>query len=267
METGATINYFQSIILGFIEGLTEFLPISSTFHLLLAGRLLALSSNEYTKLFEIFIQSGAILAVVWLYRQQLLTSLELVKKTLVAFSPTAILGIILYRPIKNIFMEEIRGQVIIFIFIGLVFLTFEFLAKKKIIRLEKSILSLTYFQALLIGTVQTLAFFPGVSRAGAVILIMMLLGYRRDEAAFFSFFLAIPTILSAGFFDLFKSRSVLTSFSQQILPLAIGFIVSFLVAMAAVRWFIGYLRTHSLNLFAYYRFFLGTLAFLWLLLK
>lgn len=267
MESIETIDYLQSIILGFIEGLTEFLPISSTFHLLLAGRLLALNSNMYIKLFEIFIQSGAILAVVWLYRWQLIRRLELVKKTLVAFLPTAILGIIFYRPIKNIFMEKMRGQVVIFIFIGLIFIIFEFLAKKKIIKLEKSILSLTYLQALLIGTVQALAFFPGVSRAGAVILIMMLLGYRRDEAAFFSFFLAIPTILSAGFFDLFKSRSVLTSFPQQIFPLAIGFLVSFLVAMAAVRWFISYLRTHSLNLFAIYRFFLGSLAFLWLLLS
>lgn len=267
METLVTINYLQSIILGFIEGLTEFLPISSTFHLLLFGRLLALPSNEYTKLFEIFIQSGAILAVVWLYRRPLLTRLELVKKTLVAFFPTAFLGIILYRPIKNIFMEEIRGQIIIFISIGLIFLFFEFLVQRKIIKLEKSLFLMTYPQALLIGAVQAFAFFPGVSRAGAVILIMMLLGYRRDEAAFFSFFLAIPTILSAGFFDLFKSRSVLTSFSEQIFPLAIGFVVSFLVAMGAVRWFIGYLRTHSLNLFAFYRFFFGSLALLWLLLK
>lgn len=267
METLETISYFQSIVLGLIEGLTEFLPISSTFHLLLFGRVLALSSNEYTKLFEIFIQSGAILAVLWLYRWPLITRLELVKRTLIAFLPTAILGIILYGPIKHIFMEEIQGQVIIFIFIGLIFLIFEFLVKRKIIKLEKSLLSMTYPQALLIGTVQALAFFPGVSRAGAVILIMMILGYRRDEAAFFSFFLAIPTILSAGFFDLFKSRSILTSFSQQIFPLAIGFIVSFLVAMAAVRWFIGYLRTHSLILFAFYRFFIGGLAWLWLLLK
>lgn len=265
MDTIYTINYFKSIILGFVEGWTEFLPISSTFHLLLAGRALGLASNEYTKLFEIFIQSGAILAVVWLYRREFLNRLDLVSKTLISFLPTAFLGIILYRPIKNIFMEKIVAQITIFIFIGLIFLIFEYLVRKKIIKLEKSIVSLTYSQALLVGTVQAVAFFPGISRAGAIILIMMLLGYRRDEAAFFSFFLAVPTILSAGFFDLFKSRSILTSFSQQIFPLVLGFIVSFIVAMASVRWFIGYLRGHSLNLFAFYRFFLGSLALLWLL--
>ncbi|MCX7975348.1 MAG: undecaprenyl-diphosphate phosphatase [Candidatus Aminicenantes bacterium] len=265
MQAIYTLDYFKSIILGFIEGVTEFLPISSTFHLLLASRALGLSSNEYIKLFDIFIQSGAILAVVWLYRHELITRLDLLGKTLVAFIPTAILGIVLYHPIKNIFMEEMLGQVILFIGFGLIFLFFEWMVNKKIIRLEKSIFSLTYPQALLIGASQVLAFFPGVSRAGAVILIMMLLGFRRAEAAFFSFFLAIPTIISAGLFDLFKSRSVLTSFSHQILPLSLGFIVSFLVAMAAIRWFINYLKVHSLSLFAFYRFFLGGLTLIWIL--
>lgn len=267
METINSINYFQSVILGLVEGLTEFLPISSTFHLLLVGRALSLLSNEYTKLFEIFIQSGAILAVVWLYRRDLLTRLDLVVKTMIAFLPTATLGIILYRPIKNIFMEKITGQISLFIFIGLIFLLFEALVKKKIIKLEKSISSLTYFQAFLIGTAQALAFFPGVSRAGAVILIMMLLGYRRSEAAFFSFFLAIPTIISAGLFDLYKSRDVLVSASHQIIPLVLGFGVSFIVAVISVRWFISYLKVHSLNIFAFYRFFFGGLVLLWLLLK
>jgi undecaprenyl-diphosphatase len=259
------MGLIEALILGIVEGLTEFLPISSTFHLLLTAQVLNLPSSEYTKLFEIFIQSGAILAVVWLYRRDIWSRLDLVAKTLAAFLPTAVLGIALYQPIKIIFMEQTWGHIIIFIFVGGLFIVFEMLVRRGFLRLEKTIASLTFPEALLIGTIQAIAFFPGVSRAGAVILAMMALGYRRAEAAFFSFFLAIPTIGSAAIFDLYKSRGSLHSFSQQILPLSFGFIVSFLVALVAVRWFIGYLKAHSLSLFALYRFLVGSLALLFLL--
>jgi len=262
-----TITSWQALILGLIEGLTEFLPISSTFHLLLTSQILKIPLNQYTKLFEIFIQSGAILAVIWLYRREIFSRFDLVVKTALAFIPTAFLGIVLYGPIKDIFMMEIPGQIYIFIFIGFLFLLFEFLIGRGLIKLTKTINLLKFHEALIIGALQALAFFPGVSRAGAVILTMMLLGYRRSEAAFFSFFLAIPTIMGAAVFDLYRSRAVLISFRYQILPLSLGFVVSFLVALAAIRWFLGYLRNHSLNLFAFYRFIVGLLACLWLFLK
>jgi len=262
-----TISIWQALILGIIEGLTEFLPVSSTFHLLLTSQILKIPLNQYTKLFEIFIQSGAILAVIWLYRQEIISRFDLVAKTALAFLPTALLGIGLYGPIKNIFMEQVWGQVYIFLFTGLLFLLFEFLIRRGLIKLTKTINSLKFHEALIIGSLQALAFFPGVSRAGAVILVMMLFGYRRSEAAFFSFFLAIPTIIGAAAFDLYKSRDALISFRYQILPLSLGFVVSFLVALVAIRWFLGYLKNHSLNLFAFYRFILGFLASLWLFLK
>ncbi len=256
----------KAAILGVVEGLTEFLPVSSTFHLLLAARLAGLPADEFTKLFEIFIQAGAILAVVWLYRRPILTRLDLACKTAAAFLPTAFFGIALYRPIKNVFFEKQWAQVFIFIFVGLVFIGFELLIRRGFIKLNKTIASLTWKEALIVGTGQVLSFFPGVSRAGAVIIIMMLLGYRRAEAAFFSFFLAIPTILSAAFFDLYRSRHALVTFSHQVLPLILGFVISFLVALMAVSWFIRYLQTHNLNLFGFYRFLLGGLAILYFLL-
>lgn len=261
------MKFLSAICLGIIEGITEFLPISSTYHLLLVSRLLHLPHNEFTKLFHIFIQSGAILAVVWLYRYDLIRRLDLGLKTLVAFVPTALMGIIFYRPIKDIFMERFFLQVIIFLLLGLLFILFELLIKKAVLKLKKTLVSLTFFEAILIGFIQCLAFFPGVSRSGAVILMMMIFGYRRDEAAFFSFFLSIPTIISAGIYDLYKSWDSLVSFKSGIFPLSLGFSVSFIVALAAVRWFIGYLKKHSLNLFAFYRFLLGVLTILWLSLE
>ncbi len=260
------MDVIKALLLGIVEGLTEFLPISSTFHLLFVGEILRLPLTEYTKLFEIFIQSGAILAVVWLYRREIFSRHGLVVKTMVAFAPTALLGVILYRPIKNIFMEEKTGQIFIFILMGCLFLFFEFLVRRGWLKLAKSLASLSLVEALLIGSFQALSSFPGVSRAGAVILVMMVLGYRRAEAAFFSFLLAIPTLGSAALYDLYQSRGSLESFSQHVFPLSLGFIVSFLVAMVAVRWFIRYLQAHSLSLFAFYRFLVGGCALLWLFL-
>lgn len=260
------MGILKAAILGVIEGLTEFMPISSTFHLLLAARISGLAPDEFTKLFEIFIQAGAILAVVWLYRRQILTHFDLAAKTIVAFLPTALFGIVFYRPIKNVFFEKVWAQVFIFILVGLVFIGFEFLIGRGFLRLNKSIAALSWREAVLVGSGQALSFFPGVSRAGAVIIIMMLLGYRRAEAAFFSFFLAIPTILSAALFDLYKSRHSLVTFSHQVMPLSFGFFISFLVALVAVRWFISYLQTHNLVFFGFYRLLLGGLAILYFLL-
>ncbi len=257
------MKIIHAIFLGLIEGLTEFLPISSTYHLFLATQFFKIPLNEFVKLFNVFIQGGAILSVVWLYRREILGKLDLMFKTLISFLPSALAGFFLYRPIKDIFMIQHWLQTLFFLFIGALFFLFEGLIKKGSIILEKKISSLTLFEAVLIGTSQIIAFIPGVSRAGIVLLIMMLLGYRRADAALFSFFLAIPTIIGASLFDLFKSRHSLNSFFGQVFPLSLGFFISFIVAMMAVRWFVAYLQKHTLNLFAFYRLFLGSLILLW----
>ncbi len=260
------MTFWTSLVLGLIEGLTEFLPVSSTFHLLAAGRLLGIGKGEFAKLFDVVIQSGAILAVVLLYWKKLRTDFELVKKTLTAFVPTAVLGVLAYRTIKDIFFESDLWMTGIFVAVGLIFLLFEGMVSKGWLRPQRPLSDLTYGHAVIIGLAQCLAFFPGVSRSGAVILVMMVLGFRRDESAAFSFLIAIPTILAAGGYDLFKSKELLLD-SISLLPvLAAGFITAFAVAYVAVKWFIRYLQSHTLNLFGIYRLLAGAGLILLLLL-
>jgi undecaprenyl-diphosphatase len=256
------MGIWDAILLGIIEGLTEFIPVSSTFHLIAAARIIGRGGGEFAKLFEVFIQSGAILAVLVIFWKRLSRDPALVKKTLAAFLPTVILGVIAYRTIKTVFFNSYNGMIAIFILVGLVFLIFERLVKKGVFHPGKTLASLTYRDAVLIGLAQALAFFPGVSRAGAVILVMMVLGFRRDDAASFSFFLAIPTILAAGAYDLFKTRDLLLQSVAYIPVLAVGFAVAFAVALFALRWLIRYLQSHTLNLFGFYRLAAGVLLLL-----
>jgi undecaprenyl-diphosphatase len=259
------MSFLEAIILGLVEGLTEFIPVSSTFHLIAVARVLGRGEGEFAKLFEVFIQSGAILAVLLLFYNRLRKDPALIKKILTAFLPTMALGILAYRTIKNIFFDSYNWMIGIFILVGIVFLIFEWLVKKGVFSPGKSLSELTYRDAVLIGLAQSLAFFPGVSRAGAVILIMMLLGFRRDEAAAFSFFLAIPTILGAGAYDLYKTRDLLFQSVSYIPVLAIGFVAAFAVAVLALKWLLRYLQTHTLNLFGFYRLAAGAVLLLALL--
>ena len=260
------MGFWESILLGIVEGLTEFLPISSTFHLIFASKLLGAGEGNFTKLFDVFIQSGAILAVVILYWERLRKDFALVKKTMAAFIPTAILGVIAYKTIKEVFFESYAWMIGIFILVGVLFLVFEGLVKRGLFQPQKPLSELTYRNAIIIGLAQSLAFLPGVSRAGAVILAMMILGYRRDDAAAFSFLLAIPTIFSAGAYDLFKTRELLLASGSQAMMLPVGFISAFIVAYFAVKWFIRYLQNHTLNLFGVYRLIAATILLLLLLL-
>lgn len=260
------MNFWVSIFLGIIEGLTEFLPISSTFHLIFASKLIGGAEGEFTKLFNVFIQSGAILAVVILYWRRLKKDSALVKKTLAAFIPTAILGVFAYKTIKEVFFVSYAWMIGIFIFIGILFFVFEGLVKKGGLKPHKPLSELTYRNAVIIGLAQSLAFLPGVSRAGAVILAMMILGYRRDDSAAFSFLLAIPTIFAAGAYDLFKTRDILFAAESNVIMLLVGFIAAFVVAYFAVKWFIRYLQNHTLNLFGFYRLAAGSIMLLLVLL-
>jgi undecaprenyl-diphosphatase len=262
LDMWATMGFWESLLLGIIEGLTEFLPISSTFHLIFASKLIGGAEGDFTKVFNVFIQSGAILAVVILYWERLKKDSALVKKTLAAFIPTAILGVLAYKTIKQVFFESYAWMMGIFILVGLLFLVFEELVRNGRLRPQKRLSELTYRKAIIIGLAQSLAFLPGVSRAGAVILAMMILGYRRDDSAAFSFLLAIPTILSAGAYDLFKTRELLLASGSHAMMLLIGFIVAFAVAYFVVKWFIGYLQNHTLNLFGTYRLVVGSILLL-----
>lgn len=239
----------QAIIFGIVEGVTEFLPISSTFHLIWVSNVLKIQQTDFQKLFEVVIQSGAILAVLLPFIQAIKKDFSLLTKVIAAFIPTGVLGFILYRVVKNIFFTHTQLQLIVFVTVGILFIVFEYIRKSPY---NKSITSITYQEAILVGIIQALAVIPGVSRAGAVILTLMALSYKREEAARFSFFLAIPTIFSASIYDLYKSSTVIQSGSDYVL-LATGFFVAFVTALIVVRWFIIYLSRHTISTFGWYR--------------
>jgi len=260
------MDFWDSIILGIVEGLTEFLPISSTFHLIFVSKALGTGESDFVKLFNVFIQSGAILAVLALYWKSLRRDRALVKKTLAAFGPTALLGILSYVVIKQVFFESDMGMTAVFLLVGALFFVFEGLVKKGWLRPEKALSELTYGNAILIGIAQCLAFLPGVSRAGAVILTMMILGFRRADAAAFSFLLAVPTLLAAGAYDLYNTREAILHSANNALLLAVGAVFAFAVAYLVMRWFIRYLQRHTLHLFGFYRLIVGSILLLVLLL-
>jgi len=250
----------NSIILGLVEGVTEFLPISSTAHLIIASSLLKLPQSEFISFFEVFIQSGAILAVIYLYFGYINKHKELVPKVLVSFIPTAVIGFVMRNTIKTVFFPSLNMIAMTLLVVGLVFILIEFLIKNKTLVLKGSLKEITYCDAFLIGLIQSLAIIPGVSRAGAVIVGMMLLKYKRSEAAVYSFLLAVPTILGASILDLIKTDvSLLTN--QNLIFVATGFLASFVSALAVIKWLITYLQKNSLVIFGVYRIILAVLLF------
>jgi undecaprenyl-diphosphatase len=256
------MNFIQAAALGIVEGITEFLPISSTFHLIYTSRILQIPDSEFVKLFEVVIQSGAILAVLFIYIKELIGKKELIVKLLLSFLPTAIVGLTLYRMIKDVFFESDAIMMGVFVLVGIVFIIYESVAGKKE-QLTKSIKDLSYKEAITIGFIQSLAVVPGVSRAGSVILGMMVLRFRRDEAARYSFFLSVPTIFAASAYDAYKMRDLIAS-SQEFFPLlVVGFVTAFISALIVVRWLIGYLQRHTLTIFGFYRIILGIILLLY----
>lgn len=244
------MNLIHAIILGAVEGITEFLPISSTGHLILTSNLLGLDQTEFLKSFEIFIQLGAILAVVVLYWKTLWQKRGLDIKVLLAFIPTAIIGIALYSFIK----EYLLGNETIVLWAlalgGIFIVLFEYLYGKKVAR-EKDMEDITGKQAVGIGTIQALAMIPGVSRSATTIIGGMFMGMSRKAIVEFSFLLAIPTMMAATGLDILKNYQ---SFSlDQVWILISGFVVSFIVAMVAVRFLIRFIQKNSFAAFGWYR--------------
>ncbi len=259
------MNIIQAAILGVVEGITEFLPISSTFHLIFASKFLGIAQTDFSKLFEVFIQAGAILSVALLYFTDVVKYKELDKKVLASFFPTAVVGLLLYKIIKNVFFESQILMLGVFVIVGIIFIVLEKYVKKGKIKLEKDVKDISYKEAVIIGLCQSFAVIPGVSRAGAVMVTMMFLKYRRDKSAYYSFLLAVPTILAASFFDLFEMRKVVLRNLNNGLLLIVGFIFAFASSYFIVKWFINFLKKNSLAIFGIYRILLAIILALTLL--
>lgn len=248
------MDLLQSIILGIIEGLTEFLPISSTGHLIIASALMKIHDQAFTKAFEVIIQSGAIVAVLILYWKKFLSTFEFYKRLMIAFIPTVLVGLVA----KN-YIDQVLGSVSVVawaLIIGGLILIW---SDRKFAPLQhsgKKIDEMTYRELFLIGLSQTLAFIPGVSRSGASIVGGMFLSMNKKEAAEFSFFLAVPTMAAATAYKLFKIGSDISQ--EQLGLLATGWIVSLIVAILAIKGFIGIVSRYGFKYFGYYRIVVGT---------
>lgn len=263
MEIGYLL---QTLLLGLLEGFTEFLPISSTGHLILAIDLMGFQAPP-GKVFEVVIQLGAICAVCWFYRWRLWDLLRnlrspdrqrFIAQVTLAFLPSAVIGVSVHSFIKNVLFSAwvvaislIVGGVIIYA-----------VERRKPATLVQEIGEMTYLQALLIGCAQAFAVIPGTSRLGATVVGGLLLGLERRVIAEFSFFLAIPTMLGATVYDLYKNHGQIDASAS--LTIAIGFISAFISGLIAVRWLLGYIAQRSFIPFAWYRVALGGFMLCWL---
>jgi undecaprenyl-diphosphatase len=261
------MNFLHVVILSLVEGLTEFLPISSTGHMILASKLLGIAETDFLKTFEIVIQLGAIGAVVVLYFNKfwksLTTNFDLIKKLIVAFIPTAIVGFTLYPLIKNVLLGSSAITLWALFIGGVVLIMIEYFLRKKTINHKAYGIQPSYRQAFIIGTFQSLSVIPGVSRAAATIVGGLLSGLDRPTATEFSFLLAVPTMVAATGLDLFKSRNTLLS--GNISMLVLGTVLSFIFAIFAVKFLINFVKKHDFTAFGIYRIILAILF--WIFVK
>ena len=255
----------KAAIMGVVEGLTEFLPVSSTGHLILAGALLGFDDAK-AKVFDIAIQTGAILAVIIVYWQKIRSTLvalpterqaqRFALNVLIAFVPAVILGLLLGKAIKaHLFTPVVVAST--FIIGGFIILWAEGWGRKRapVRPRVESVDDMTTLDAVKVGLVQCLAMIPGTSRSGATIIGGMLLGLSRKAATDFSFYLAIPTLIGAGVYSLYKERALL---SMADLPMfGVGLLFAFLSAWLCIRWLLRYIATHTFVVFAWYRIAFG----------
>ncbi|MFA5098007.1 MAG: undecaprenyl-diphosphate phosphatase [Candidatus Margulisiibacteriota bacterium] len=244
------MDIFQSIVLGVIEGFTEFLPVSSTAHLVLATHIMGLESTEFVKSFVITIQFGAILSVLVLYWKRFLLDPESLKRVLAAFVPTAALGFILYKAVKGFLMDNQTVIVWSLLLGGLFLIVFELLHREKE-SAHEDISTIPYPVCISIGLFQALAMVPGVSRSAATIIGGLLLGLKRTTIVEFSFLLAVPTMLAASVLDMAKSAPSFEA--AQFGVLAAGFAVSFVTALLSIKFLISYTQKHTFIPFGVYR--------------
>lgn len=253
----------KGLFLGIVEGITEFLPVSSTGHLILAGDLIGFA-DEKAKVFEIVIQLGAILSIVWLYREKIMSVVKgipgraedrsLAINIFIAFLPAAFVGLLTHKAITHYLFNPITvaGALIAG---GIAILVIERMDHRSHVT---EVGGITLKQALGTGVAQCFALFPGVSRSGATIMGGLIAGFDRKVAVEFSFFLAIPTMFAATFYDLLKNWYALSS--ADIPLFIVGFITAFLSALVVVKAFIGFVSKHDFTAFAYYRIVFGVLV-------
>jgi undecaprenyl-diphosphatase len=244
----------HALILGIVEGLTEFLPVSSTGHLILAGDLLG-QEGERAGVFYVAIQTGAMLAVVWEYRTRFFTAdVQLWRNLAVAFVPAAALGLLFAKYIKAYLFHAVPVA-LAFIIGGVVILLVE---RRKFVPRVDDTRAMTWLDALKVGIAQCFALIPGTSRSGATIIGGMLFGLSRRAATEFSFFLAVPTLVAAGAYDFWKNRSLFSA--DDLGMLAVGLAASFLSAFVVIRWLVRYVATHDFRPFAWYRIAFGVVV-------
>jgi undecaprenyl-diphosphatase len=249
-------DILNALILGVVEGVTEFLPISSTGHLILASDLLG-ATEERWKVFNIVIQTGAMLAIVWEYRARFFRiDVALYRNLIIAFIPAAVVGLAFGKYIKAYLFHAVPVA-IAFIVGGLIILAVD--RGERRARID-STPAMSPLDALKVGIAQCFALIPGTSRSGATIIGGMLFGLSRKAATEFSFFLAVPTLVAAGGYDLWKNRTLLSAADVPIF--GVGMLVAFISAFVVVRWLIRYVATHDFRPFAWYRIAFGVLVLL-----
>lgn len=252
------MSILEAIILAIIEGLTEFLPVSSTGHMIIGSSVMGIASDPFVKLFTVAIQLGAILSVIVLYWKKFFQSFDFYFKLIVAFIPAAIFGL-LFNDYIDALLERVDVVGYTLILGGILFLFIDKIFESN----EKSTQDVTYPIALKIGFFQTIAMIPGVSRSAATIIGGLTQNLTKKTAAEFSFFLAVPTMFAATAFSMFKFYKTGGSFgSSEITLLAIGNIVAFVVGVIAIKSFITFLTKYGFRLFGYYRIILGAIILL-----
>lgn len=256
------MNYFQAIILAVIEGLTEFLPVSSTGHMIIGSSFMGIASDPFVKLFTVAIQLGAILSVVVLYFKRFFKSINFYIKLVVAFIPAAVFGLLLSKKIDEL-LESPMAVGISLLVGGIILLFVDKWFDKPTINEEEEV---NYLTALKIGFFQCIAMIPGVSRSGATIVGGMTQKLSRKVAAEFSFFLAVPTMFAATakkLLDFYQDGHTITQ--EQTNLLIVGNVVAFIVALLAIKSFIGYLNKHGFKMFGWYRIVAGLIIIILLM--
>lgn len=248
------MSYLHALILGIVEGITEFLPISSTAHMILTSHMLGMAETDFVKSFTIIVQLGAILSVVLLYWRRLL-DVDVLLKAAVGFVPTGIVGLTVYKAVKGLLGSPLVALASLLVG-GVVLIVFERRTRPDGDAVDFS--TITYRKALLIGLFQCLAVIPGVSRSAATIVGGSLIGVPKRTIVEFSFLLAIPTMAAATGYDLLKNYKLIDG---QLDVLAVGFVVSFATALVAIKSFLGYIKNRSFAAFGWYRIILAVLYF------
>ena len=273
--TEPTLQLIKAFFLGIVEGITEFLPISSTGHLIIVGKWIEFTSTE-GKVFEVVIQLGSILAVMWIFRVRLIKmitgtlqrdpiEMAFTRNLIIAFLPSAVIGFLFIKLIKALFFQP-AVVVVTLIVGGLIMLWVERARKPdqaEATRITANTLeSISWKQALIVGFAQCLAMIPGTSRSGSTIIGGMLAGIERKTATEFSFFLAMPTMLAAASYDMYKNAGLISQ--ADMLAIAVGFVTAFFSALFVVRAILSFISKHTYRAFGWYRIVLGIVVGVWL---